>query len=154
MTAIASIPQFKFSIVSNLPETGEKMTLYLVPKTGADNDVHNEYVWIEEESKYEYIGTTAVDLTDYVKKTDYATSAKAGLVRPNVGYGMYMSGEYPYAATKSLADYNSASAGLFVGKATLDNVLIQYAKTVSLTQAEYDALETKDANTLYLIEEE
>lgn len=154
LTAIASIPQFKFSIVSNLPETGEKMTLYLVPKTGADNDVHNEYVWIEEESKYEYIGTTAVDLTDYVKKTDYATSTKAGLVRPNVGYGMYMSGEYPYAATKSLADYNSASAGLFVGKATLDNVLTQYAKTVSLTQAEYDALETKDANTLYLIEEE
>lgn len=154
LTAIASIPQFKFSIVSNLPETGEKMTLYLVPKTGADNDVHNEYVWIEEESKYEYIGTTAVDLTDYVKKTDYATSTKAGLVRPNVGYGMYMSGEYPYAATKSLADYNTASAGLFVGKATLDNVLTQYAKTVSLTQAEYDALETKDANTLYLIEEE
>lgn len=33
------------------------------------------------------------------------------------------------------------------------NVLTQYSKTVSITQADYDALETKDSNTLYLIEE-
>ncbi len=155
LTAIASIPQFKFSIVSNLPATGEKMTLYLVPKTGADNDVHNEYVWIEEESKYEYIGTTAVDLTDYVKNTDYAQGSVAGVVKTSSYYGVGTNAQgFLLASQKSLSDYDKGDNAMFVAKGTLTNVLTQYAKTVSLTQAEYDALETKDANTLYLIEEE
>lgn len=81
MGLIASIPQFKLSIVDELPNTGEKMTLYLVSKEGADNDVYNEYIWIEATSSFELIGTTAVDLTDYVKNTDYATQDKSGVVK-------------------------------------------------------------------------
>lgn len=153
LTAIASIPQFKFSIVSNLPETGEKMTLYLVPKTGADNDVHNEYIWIEEESKYEYVGTTAVDLTDYVKNTDYAGD-NAGVIKRSNAYGTTLYSGYLVAGESSLEQYTTRQNSYFIGKGTLENVLTQYAKTVSITQADYDALETKDANTLYLIEEE
>ena len=81
MGIIASIPQFKISIVNDLPITGEKMTLYLVPKEGTDEDIYGEFIWIEETSEFELIGTTAVDLTDYVKNTDYATQTKAGVVK-------------------------------------------------------------------------
>lgn len=70
MQAIASIPQFKISLLNELPTTGEKMVLYLVPKNGSGSDIYNEYIWIEETSSFEFIGSTAVDLTDYVKNSD------------------------------------------------------------------------------------
>ena len=155
ISAIASIPQFKLTIVSELPTTGEKMTLYLVPKEGTNNDVYDEYIWIEQTSSFEHLGTTAVDLTDYVKKTDYATENTAGVVRVISSYGLQVSSTTGiiYGLTKTLSGYNSANDVCVVCKGTLNNVLTQYSKTVLTTEADYNALETKDANTLYLIEE-
>ena len=155
MQAIASIPQFKLSIVDALPETGEKMTLYLVPKEGTGSDVHNEYIWIEQTSSFEFLGSTAVDLTDYVKNTDYATSSTGGVIKISSTHGFQMSGSGLLIGREfSLADYNSKGlTTTVITKGTLDNVLTQYSKTVVTTEADYEALETKDANTLYLIEE-
>ena len=231
MQAIASIPQFNLSIVEALPETGTKMTLYLVPKEGTNNDVYDEYIWIEQTSNFEHLGTTAVDLTDYVKNTDYATGDVGGVVKIGGSYfGLAFNGSnqlYVSKATESevtakashykpivpsnldsavktgvttntieLTDdektsartwlgaigsndikasatfgcsivngylqtmqiplgtrYDSLSGYAFIGKGTLDNVLTQYSKTVLTTEADYNALTTKDANTLYLIEE-
>lgn len=155
MQAIASIPQFKLSIVDELPLAGEKMTLYLVPKEGTNNDVYDEYIWIEQTTSFEHLGSTAVDLTDYVKNTDYATASKAGILTPSSYYGTAMSGQYLYTSTKTLDQYKQGVNGMFVGKGTLENVLTQYKKISDpMTEADYNALETKDANTLYLIEEE
>lgn len=153
MQAIASIPQFKLSIVNELPLAGEKMTLYLVPKEGTDNDIYNEYIWIEQTSSFEHLGSTAVDLTDYVKKTDIATDTNAGVIKVSQNFGVRTSSGLLAPSTASLDIYNSKGDSYFIGKGTLENVLTQYSKTVSLTQTDYDALETKDANTLYLIEE-
>ena len=238
MQAIASIPQFNLSIVDELPLAGEKMTLYLVPKEGTNNDVYDEYIWIEQTASFEHLGTTAVDLTDYVKNTDYASSSKAGVVKTNVSTGVSItsgllyvvkatddeitaktnlykpivpnnldyavksgvttntieltddekasartwlgaisntdyatgsiagviktSGSFACGATNgylqtmympTLERYNSLSQYAFIGKGTLETALTQYAKTVVTTEADYNALETKDANTLYLIEE-
>lgn len=238
MQAIASIPQFNLSIVEELPLAGEKMTLYLVPKEGTNNDVYDEYIWIEQTESFEHLGTTAVDLTDYVKNTDYASSSKAGVVKTNVSTGVSITSGLLYVVkatddeikaktnlykpivpsnldyavktgvttnTIELTDdekssartwigaisntdfatgsvggvvktsgtfacnvtngylqtmylptierYNSLSQYGFIGKGTLETVLTQYSKTVLTTEADYNALETKDANTLYLIEE-
>ena len=69
--AIASIPQFEIKIVDELPAEGQKMILYLVPKTSASgDDIHDEYIWIESTSSFELVGTTAVDLSDYYTKTE------------------------------------------------------------------------------------
>ena len=54
-------------IVNSLPATGDEHVIYMVPKTGSGNDNYDEYMWIN--SAYEYIGSTAVDLTDYYNKT-------------------------------------------------------------------------------------
>jgi hypothetical protein len=75
---IASIPQFRVLVVQSLPQEGEPMVLYLVPKEGETPDVYNEYIWIEDDEDYELIGNTAIDLTDYVKFTDLATVATTG----------------------------------------------------------------------------
>lgn len=61
-------------VVDQLPETGEKGTLYLVKKDGAAPDIHDEYVWIAATHTFELIGTTQVDLSGYAKKT-YVDSA-------------------------------------------------------------------------------
>lgn len=67
---IASLPKFKV-VVGTRPETGEDMTIYLEPKEGTDNDIYNEYLWVN--NAYELLGTTAVDLTDYL------TASKLGV---------------------------------------------------------------------------
>lgn len=67
---IAGIVQFDIQVVSVLPETGKKGIIYLVPKTNTQTDAHNEYIWISDQSKYELIGTTAFDLSNYYTKDE------------------------------------------------------------------------------------
>lgn len=68
---IASIPQFELKIVDALPSSGQKMVLYLVPKTSAGgDDIYDEYIWIESTSTFELVGSTTVDLSDYYTKTE------------------------------------------------------------------------------------
>lgn len=68
-SALADITGFSGEIVESLPETGEDNVIYLVPKTNAKgNDVHDEYMWIN--GTFELIGTTAVDLSGYLKTSD------------------------------------------------------------------------------------
>jgi hypothetical protein len=129
MQAIASIPQFKLSIVNELPLAGEKMMLYLVPKEGTNNDVYDEYIWIEQTSSYEHLGTTAVDLTDYVKNTNYATTSKAGVIKAYTqnGFGINNSGQ-PFSQTISLASYKNYGGNYFIGKGTLENIKYDFVK--------------------------
>lgn len=68
---IASIPQFELKIVDALPLQGQRMVLYLVPKTSASGDnIYDEYIWIESTSSFELIGSTTVDLSDYATKDE------------------------------------------------------------------------------------
>lgn len=72
-SAISNITSFDYQIVAKLPQSGVKGTIYLVPNSGSGNNSYDEYIWIqpeEGEGKFEFIGTTAVDLTGYVKDTD------------------------------------------------------------------------------------
>jgi hypothetical protein len=67
-TLLGNISGLQIEIVTNgiLPETGNANTIYLVPKTGSTNDVYIEYMYIN--SQWEIIGSTAVDLTNYLQK--------------------------------------------------------------------------------------
>ena len=68
---IASIPQFELKIVDALPSQGQRMVLYLVPKTSVSgDDIYDEYIWIESTSSFELVGSTTVDLSDYYTKTE------------------------------------------------------------------------------------
>lgn len=66
--ALNDITGFSAVIVEALPTTGEINKIYLVAKEGTANDGYSEYMWIN--SKWEFIGSTSVDLTGYLKITD------------------------------------------------------------------------------------
>jgi hypothetical protein len=72
--ALASITGISFSKVENfdaLPATGTVGVIYLVPKTNSEtNNVYTEYYWDASTNKYEKLGDTTVDLTNYVTKDD------------------------------------------------------------------------------------
>lgn len=129
LQAIASIPQFKLSIVEALPTTGEKMTLYLVPKEATNNDVYDEYIWIEQTESFEHLGTTAVDLTDYVKNTDYATYSKAGVIKAYTqnGFGVNYLGQ-PFSQSVTLATYRGYGGNFFIGKGTLEAIKYDFVR--------------------------
>lgn len=63
---IAGLTGVSFTVVEELPETGESNIIYLVPKTGSDNDYYNEYIYVSD--KWELIGSTQIDLTNYYTK--------------------------------------------------------------------------------------
>lgn len=113
---------FEVQVVNSLPATGAKGVIYLVPKDGAAPDVHDEYVWIESTSTFELIGTTQIDLTGYVKNTDYASVSTGGAIKISNYYGSHIFGDGKIAAVSaSLETYKSAPSEYFIGKATLEN---------------------------------
>lgn len=56
-----------FEVVEELPQTGEEGVIYLVPN---GEDSYAEYIWIADEERFEIIGTTDVDLTNYYTKSE------------------------------------------------------------------------------------
>ena len=117
-------------------------------------------------------------MTDYVKNTDYATSDKGGVVKTHVSVGTMMTADgFLQVVRASDTDItNKTNASKPIVPKNLDYAVktgvttntieltddektsacnwLGTVKTVSITQADYDALATKDSNTLYLIEEE
>ena len=61
---------FDAIVVQELPATGQKGIIYLVPKDGQASDIYNEYVWITATNTFELIGSTQVDLTNYATKNE------------------------------------------------------------------------------------
>lgn len=68
---IANINQFEVQVVDILPALGETKIMYLVPKTGEDTDIYDEYLFIND--AWEHIGSTQIDLTNYYNKTEADT---------------------------------------------------------------------------------
>lgn len=70
---IKAINQFQVKVVDVLPETGEELIIYLVPKDSSlqeDDNVYDEYIW--SQGKWEHIGDTKIDLSDYVTNSQLA----------------------------------------------------------------------------------
>lgn len=60
-------PQMRVAVVDVLPLVGDPTVIYLVPSDeGIEPNVYEEYVWLEDEERYEMIGTTAIDLSNMV----------------------------------------------------------------------------------------
>ena len=114
----------KLLIVEQLPEVGSGDTLYFVPKEDPETqDLYDEYMYVDND--WERLGEKqiVIDLTDYVKNTDYATAQKGGVVKANMaGFNISSSG-IPSANVYNYTNYVNTSDGSFVGKGTLENVI-------------------------------
>ena len=138
------IATFDFiKIVTELPETGVENRTYFVAKSSVEgNDMYDEYMWIDD--AWEYIGTKQleIDLTDYVKNTDYATDSKAGVVKGNKTRAFLIdpNGSVSADVWKASEYTNVGSAFLSVG--TYENNKSRYVKegittnTIPLTDEE------------------
>lgn len=68
--AIAGFTGISFSLVESLPETGKEGVIYLIPHAHGAGDSHDEYIWLKELKTFEKIGSTDVDMSGYVKKSE------------------------------------------------------------------------------------
>lgn len=78
-TAISGITSFEYQVVQTLPASGEKGVVYLVPNSGTSPNIYDEYIWVTVSGtgSFEKIGTTEVDLSGYLKKTDMVAITNA-----------------------------------------------------------------------------
>ena len=68
--ALAGVTGISFSLVESLPATGKEGVIYLMPHAHGVGDSHDEYIWLKELKTFEKIGSTDVDLSGYVKKSE------------------------------------------------------------------------------------
>lgn len=73
--ALAEITGIKFEIVQTLPTTGENGTIYLVSHGGTGTNIYDEYVYVN--NAWEKIGTTDIDLSGYVQKSELVSITNA-----------------------------------------------------------------------------
>ena len=66
--AIGGITGVEFRVVEALPETGEAGVIYLMAHSHGTQDIYDEYIWVTD--KFEKIGNTDIDLSQYAKKAD------------------------------------------------------------------------------------
>lgn len=129
--------------------------------------------------KLSALETQEVDLTNYVQFSNYASSSTAGVVKTSATYGttMVSGGTIVSVAPATTQDIDDKSSyrkpivpstldyAVKVGVTTNTNTLTESEKTnacswlgtgkmVTISQADYDDLATKDANTYYFIPEE
>lgn len=75
-TAIGGINQFEVAIVTNLPTANiDAHTIYFKSNSSSGNNVYDEYIYIN--NNWELIGSTQVDLSNYLQTSDIAAWAKA-----------------------------------------------------------------------------
>lgn len=69
--ALKDMTGIKFQKVSVLPTTGVVGTIYLVPSaTTSSTNSYDEYFWNADDTKFEFFGTTEVDLSGYQLTAD------------------------------------------------------------------------------------
>ena len=66
--AVGEIQTLEYSVVGSLPATGETGVIYLVSNGGANPNIYDEYIYIN--GNFEKIGTTEIDLSGYLTKTE------------------------------------------------------------------------------------
>lgn len=75
--AIAGVTEFDYQIVQALPASGIKGVIYLVPNTGAGDNIYDEFIWIEvtegttTTGRFEKFGEKRVEAVEYVGDNAY-----------------------------------------------------------------------------------
>lgn len=118
--------QIKFLVVQTLPtENIDTSAIYLLPILDPEaGNNYDEYIYVN--NTWEKLGgiQVQVDLTDYVKNTDYATASKGGVIKSGY-YGLQVDSTNgkAYCDTYTYANYGNVENQRFISKGTLENVI-------------------------------
>ena len=69
-SAVGDITSIRYEKVSSLPTTGSNGVIYLVSHSHGTQDIYDEYIWIADSKTFEKIGSTDIDLSAYLKRTE------------------------------------------------------------------------------------
>ena len=114
---LVSVYKYKGTVtdVSKLPSTSTVGHVYNVSSTGMN------YAW--DGDKWDALGSE-IDLSNYVKSTDFATTTKGGVIKFSQSHGITMSADgFLMGATRTAEQYISNSGNMLINKGTLENVL-------------------------------
>lgn len=148
---LSTISTMNIEKVSVLPSVNiSSSTIYLVPKTNAQlQNVYDEYIYIS--SKWEKIGNTEIDLSNYLKKTDDVSntivsfSQNGSRVLPSTGD---MLGVAIGKIIKYLYDLkNVAFTGNYNDLSGLPTIIKKYSGTISTTESD-KVFNISGANTI------
>ena len=146
---ISAITTMDIQVVQTLPvQDISTTTIYLVPKTTAGtNDAYDEYIYVS--NNWEHIGSTEVNLTNYVTFDDYATAATTGVVKTSAQYGVSTS-SYTKNLTGSIRTYDQYQTGndvTIICKGTLENVIT--GKNLETSNNKVTSISSSSTNTEY-----
>lgn len=103
----------------------DENAIYLVPiQDPQTSDNYAEYIYLN--GVWEKLGETPIeiDLTDYVKNTDYASTSKGGVVKISNYYGTNITNDgIMYGTTKTFSQYEDGPLSSFISKGTLENII-------------------------------
>ena len=138
--AIGSASTFNVEVVDVLPETGETHTIYFVPaEVSGETNVHDEYIWVED--RWELIGSTQVDFSEYYTKTDI--NAKL--------LDYYTTGETVELLNGKqdvISDLDEIRSGATLGLSALQTVPEEYITDSALTEALSDYYTTGETDEM------
>lgn len=130
LDAIGGVTSISYSVVSSLPSTGADGVIYLVPKTATESDnSYYEYIWVKSTSKFEKIGDTKVDLSDYLKSADAANT----YLSKNDASSTYLT--QTAASNTYLTKTAAASGYLGIGANAVSASKLATARTISISGA-------------------
>lgn len=143
----------EYRVVESLPQTGVRGTIYLIAHEHGERDTYDEYLWVID--KYEKIGNTDIDLSGYIPVVTGANNKvpKFNSEGKLTSTGYELNKTVPSNAVFTDTTYNNATtstAGLMSASDktkmdNLDNTYLKKTDIVTLTAAEYDALQIKTA---------
>lgn len=126
--ALADITGIDFEIVQTLPSTGTKGVIYLVPNSGSGQNIYDEYIYVN--NAFEKIGTTEVDLTNYIQFKSWDTTNNVYTVKHS-------------SSLASLLSIDASTHKVHIGNLPTTNSLTNDTSTVPQTAAVYNALNGK-----------
>lgn len=118
------------TVVTELPQTGDPDRIYLVPnESSRTNDIYDEYIWLVEQNKWEFLGNKHVD----VDLTDYYTKKEVDALIPQVD-----------SYTKAESDNKYAVKTDVYTKSEVDDLIVPQidAYTKQESDSKYATIET------------
>lgn len=157
-TAVANADHLKRTIVSSLPDVADAdpNTIYMIPKSldandKSDENGYNEYILVETDgvTKFEKIGDSTVDLTDYATKS-YVDSSTDSALNSAKSYADSLSSNYATAEQGKKADtaVQAIETGTIDGTISVDGTNVAVAGLGSAAYqdtTDFDAAGTAEA---------
>lgn len=149
--AVSESGHLKREVVDNLPLSGIDNVIYMKSKSGEENNIYDEYMWINQ--KWERIGSSEVDLSNYPTKQALEESMTRTLTEAKQYTDQEKSKYVPLAGNVSISNQiavnaEPASAKHIATKQYVDNInasMIEAENRRETAEGKREASEVKRA---------